>query len=40
LTFRLGDTFNKFMETEAAKWFTVIGILIVAIFALVYFIIN
>ena len=40
LTFRLGDTFNKFMETEAAKWFTIIGILIVAIFALVYFIIN
>ena len=40
LTFRLGDTFNKFMETEAAKWFTIIGILIVVIFTLVYFIIN
>ena len=37
-SFKFGDTFNKFMETEAAKWFTIIGILIVAIFALVYFV--
>tara|TARA_B100000768_G_C11135555_1_gene313733 strand:- start:171 stop:767 length:597 start_codon:yes stop_codon:yes gene_type:complete len=40
LSFKFGDTFNKFMETEAAKWFTIIGILIVAIFGLIYFIIN
>lgn len=40
LSFRFGDTFNKFMKTEAAKWFTIIGILIVVIFTLVYFIIN
>ena len=40
LSYKFGDTFNKFMETEAAKWFTIIGILIVAIFGLIYFIIN
>ena len=40
LSFKFGDTFNKFMETEAAKWFSIIGILIVAIFGLVYFIIK
>jgi membrane protein YqaA with SNARE-associated domain len=40
LSFKFGDTFNKFMETGAAKWFSIIGILIVAIFGLVYFIIK
>tara|TARA_B110000003_G_scaffold275829_1_gene319657 strand:- start:606 stop:1073 length:468 start_codon:yes stop_codon:yes gene_type:complete len=40
LSFRFGDTFNKFMEADAAKWFTIMGILIVAIFSLVYFIIK
>ena len=40
LSFKFGDTFNKFMETGAAKWFTIVGILIVAIFGLMYFIIN
>ena len=40
LSFKFGDTFNKFIETEAAKWFTIIGILIVTIFSLIYFIIN
>ena len=40
LSFRFGDTFNKFMETGAAKWFTIVGILIVAIFGLMYFIFN
>ena len=40
LSFKFGDTFNKFMETEAAKWFTILGILIVAIFGLMYFIFN
>ena len=40
LSFRVGDTFNKFMESEAAKWFTILGFLIVAIFVLVYFIIK
>ena len=40
LSFRFGDLFNKFMETEAAKWFTIVGIIIVTIFALVYFVIE
>jgi membrane protein YqaA with SNARE-associated domain len=40
LSFKFGDTFNKFMETESAKWFTILGILIVTIFGLVYFVIK
>jgi len=40
LSFKFGNTFNKFMETEAAKWFTILGILIVAIFGLIYFVIK
>jgi membrane protein YqaA with SNARE-associated domain len=40
LSFKFGNTFNKFMETDAAKWFTIVGILIVAIFFLIYFIVN
>lgn len=37
LSFKFGDTFNKFMQTNAAKWFTIIGILIVAILSFIYF---
>ena len=40
LSFKFGEAFNKFMETEAAKWFAILGILIVAIFGLIYFIIK
>jgi membrane protein YqaA with SNARE-associated domain len=40
LSFKFGDTFNKFMETDASKWFTILGFMIVAIFSLVYFIIK
>ena len=40
LSFRFGDTFNKFMKTRAAKWFTILGILIIAIFGLIYFTIK
>ncbi|MDC1224372.1 DedA family protein [Pelagibacteraceae bacterium] len=40
LSFRVGDTFNKFMQTQATKWFTILGFLIVAIFSLIYFIIK
>ena len=39
-SFRFGDTFNKFMQTEAAKWFAILGILIVVIFAVLYFVIK
>ena len=38
LSFKFGDTFNKFMQTEAAKWFTISGILIVIILGAIYFV--
>ena len=38
LSFKLGDTFNAFMKTRAAIWSTIIGIVIVLIFGVVYFI--
>ena len=40
LSFKFGNTFNKFMQTEAAKWFTILGLLIVAIVGVVYFMIK
>ena len=40
LSFKFGDIFNKFMQTEAAKWFTILGVLIVVIFGLIYFVIK
>ena len=40
LSFKFGDAFNKFMQTEAAKWFTILGLLIVAIVGVVYFMIK
>ena len=38
LSFKFGDTFNKFMQTDAAKWFTILGILIVVIVGTIYFV--
>ena len=40
LSFKFGDTFDKFMQTGAAKSFTVMGVLIVVIFGVIYFIIK
>jgi len=40
LSFKFGNAFTKFMETGAAKWFSIIGILIAAIFSLVYFVVK
>ena len=40
LSFKFGDEFNKFMQTEATKWFTILGILIVVIFGVIYFVIK
>ena len=37
LSFKFGDTFSKFMQTEAAKWFMILGILIVFIVGAIYF---
>jgi membrane protein YqaA with SNARE-associated domain len=39
-SFKFGDTFNKFMTTKAAMWFTILGIVIVLIFSVIYFIIK
>ena len=39
-SFKFGDTFNKFMTTKAALCFTILGILIVLIFSVIYFIIK
>ena len=38
LSFKLGDTFNAFMKTKAALWSTILGIVIVLIFSVIYFI--
>ena len=38
LSFKFGDAFNKFMQTGAAKWFTVLGVLIVVIVGTIYFV--
>ena len=40
LSFKFGDTFDKFMQTGAAKWFMVMGVLIVVIFGIIYFIVK
>ena len=40
LSFKFGDTFNKFMQSEAAKWFTILGALIVVIVGAIYFVIK
>jgi len=40
LSFKFGDTFNKFMSTKAAMWFTILGIIIILIFSVIYFIIK
>ena len=37
LTFKLGDSFNNFMKTKAAMWFTILGIAILLTFGLIYF---
>ena len=37
LSFKLGDTFNAFMKTKSAIWSTILGIVIVLIFSVIYF---
>ena len=36
LSFKFGEIFSKFMEKEAAKWFTVIGLIIITIAGIIY----
>ena len=38
LSFKFGSIINKLMKKEGAKWFSIVGILIVAILASIYFI--
>jgi membrane protein YqaA with SNARE-associated domain len=38
LSFKFGNIINKLMAKEGAKWFSIVGILIVAILASIYFI--
>ena len=40
LSFKFGHIFNKFMEKEGAKWFAIIGLIIVTIVLIIYFIIK
>jgi len=40
LSFKFGNAFSKFMEKDAAKWFSIAGLIIVAIAVTMYFIIK
>ena len=40
LSFKFGDTFSKFMEKDATKWFSIAGLVIVTIAIIIYFIIK
>ena len=40
LSFKFGDIFSKFMEKDSAKWFSIAGLIIVAIAITIYFIIK
>ena len=40
LSFKFGDIFSKFMEKDAAKWFSIVGLVIVAIAITIYFTIK
>ena len=40
LSFKFGDTFSKIMEKDGAKWFSIFGLIIVAIAVTIYFIIK
>ena len=40
LSFKFGDTFDKFMQTKAAKWFAITGILIVIVIGAIYFLVK
>ena len=39
-SFKFGVTFSRFMTTKAAMWFTIIGIAIILIFGVIYFIVK
>ena len=37
LSYKFGELFTEFMERHGSKWFTIIGIIIVIIFIIIYF---
>ena len=40
LSYKFGDLFSQFMEKHGSKWFTIIGILIVLVSAIIYLILK
>jgi len=38
LSFKFGNSFNKFMQTETAKWFAILGLFIVVIIGTIFFV--
>ncbi len=40
LSYKFGNIINKFMNEDASRWFGIIGVLIVVILAVIYFIIK
>jgi membrane protein YqaA with SNARE-associated domain len=40
LSYKFGHIFNKFMEKDGTKWFAIIGLVIVTIALIIYFIIK
>ena len=38
LSYKFGNTFNKFIEKNAKKWFLIAGLIIVSIAAIIYFV--
>jgi len=40
LSFKFGNTFNRFMENEGSRWFTIAGIIIIIFCLIIYLIIK
>ena len=40
LSYKFGDLFSQFMEKHGSKWFTIVGILIVLLVAIIYLILK
>ena len=40
LSYKFGELFTKYMEKHGSKWFTIIGIIIVIIFIIIYLFLN
>ncbi len=38
LSYRFGDLFTQFMDKHGAKWFTIVGLLLILLFVIIYFI--